>query len=338
MRMSTLVPLLGLMSSTCATSTSAQGKADHSGGSGPGPEEHHGCQELAHTCAATDLLRLGNQDLSPSEIDALVKRADKGAAVVERVNGHSKLRPSCRVPGTYASYQGKTPGKTSTGRLWATNRPLLHPDEVGRDCASATHLVAAFARNAEKFEAILVPLPCPPIDDPKPAPWCLAQGLTGPERLERSIGIQDRLEPALQPLYPPRRSKASAEASQEAAARAGAPAHPAHPAHPARPGIKATTAAILEMWALAPDDYPATRWLERVEGDCALAQQGTWYTSGYRWSRDRDNPRTEAHARPPAPQLQPGRLSSTTCLAWPVFLDCFPGLVELEPGCLHAYY
>src|SRR5512136_1431496 len=113
--------LLGLTASTCAASSHS--KSDRSGGSGRGWEGRNECEKLPHTCGATDLPRVANQDWPPSEIDAFVKRAELGTVVIERANGRNRLRAECKVPGAYVSY----PGKQGVGRLWGTNRPLLHP-------------------------------------------------------------------------------------------------------------------------------------------------------------------------------------------------------------------
>lgn len=315
-----LVILVALPLATCAAAAPQRQPAPTS--PPQGWERQEDCSAVDRTCAAGALPRLTDRDWTPVEVAAFLDRAKRGTVAVERGQRTTRLLVDCGLPGGYEGYDG-----TSGGRLWATNRPLLRSEEVGGSCALGTHLVASFATNREKFEAILLPLPCPTSSDPKPAQGCVGRGLSGAERMERARALQERLDPGRSTLVTPTaRLRDTGESSRRAP-----------PELPADPRGEIDNAWLLDMWALTPDDYPATRWLNRLVGDCALVEQGQWLDSAYAWGGTRERPHTVVVAKPSPPVLQKGTPSLSSCLARPVFAQCFPKLVRLDPGCMRKY-
>ena len=116
-------------------------------------------QEAATTCGAGHLPRVTDRDWSPAEIAHFRARAEHGTVAVAYTSGKPRLVPDCALDGKYTEVQGQ-PG---SGRLWASNRVLLLPEEAtGAGCAHATHLAATFAIRGTSFAALLVPLPGSP--------------------------------------------------------------------------------------------------------------------------------------------------------------------------------
>jgi len=276
------------------------------------------------TCAATDLPRVSDRDWSPQDVARFVTLASKGTVAVDLSAKGTAVLDDCALPGRYERYPGK-----GAGHLWATNRPLLRAEELGRGCARGTHLVAAFARRDARFEAVLVPLPCPPITDIRPARGCVGKGLTGSQRLARGRALQERLDPGGATLPRP---TAAREDSGEWSRHAPPPLP--QDSKDGRGKTRLSNGWLLGMWALTPDDYPATRWLNRLAGDCALAAQGAWLDSAYAWGGTHKAPHTVVLPKPAPPSLQQGHLSLKSCLARPVFPHCFPDIVTLDPGCM----
>jgi hypothetical protein len=234
-------------------------------------------------------------DWSPAEVAAFAERARQGTVAVDRRDSRVRVLTACRLDGTYLEIKGKT----GSGRMWVTNRPLLRTDEVDGDCAEATHEVAAYARAGNRFEAILVPLPCPPVVDAEPARGCVGRGMTGPERIERSGTLQVSLAAG-------RESHSSTDRAALSAGR------------------------ILEMWALAPDEYSAARCLGGLPDDCAFRAHGVWVGSVYYWDETGGRARTGKHSASRAtPEIALAE-SADDCLFRPVFLDCFPRLFEAD--------
>src|SRR6185295_4760166 len=183
------------------------------------------CDDEARTiCGAGQLPRLTDRDLPAEELRRLRARAVEGTVAVVLPATIAVLRAGVR-PRVLAGC--RLPGayteletKPGGGRLWATNRPLLLPGEVPPACAEATHTVATFAVGAAgAFAAVLVPLPCPPVSDPAPARGCVGQGATGAERRVRALAMMKRIKPDVI--------------------------------------ARADPAYVLEVYALAPDDYRA---------------------------------------------------------------------------------
>jgi hypothetical protein len=323
MRALGLLALVVVSALSLATCAAAAPQRDPTPNTPPqGRERQEDCSAVDRTCAAGALPRLTDLNWTQAEVAAFLDRAKQGTAAVERGQRTTRLLADCGLPGGYEGYDGKI-----DGRLWATNRPLLRSEEVGDICALATHLIAAFATHRAKFEAILLPLPCPASSDPMPAKGCVGRGLTGAERMGRARALQESLDPGRSTLVTPTaRLRDTGESSRRPP-----------PELPVTPRRKIDNAWLLDMWALTPDEYPATRWLNRLAGDCALAEQGKWLDSAYAWGGTREHPHTVVVAKPKPPVLHKGTLSLSSCVARPVFAQCFPSLVHLDPGCMRKY-
>jgi hypothetical protein len=244
-------------------------------------------------CGASGLPRVTEQDWSPAEVTAFVERAGKGTVAVDWRDGRVRLLATCRLDGAYLEIKGKT----GSGRMWVTNRPLFRTDEVGGDCAEGNHEVAAYSRAGNHFEAILVPLPCPPVADAEPARGCLGRGMTGSQRIKKS-------EPLMVGLAAARESHSSPDRAALSAGR------------------------ILDMWALAPDEYHAAQWLAGLPDDCGFRAHGVWVSSVYYWDATGGRARTGKHATSRAAPEFALAQSADDCLFRPPFLDCFPRLFE----------
>jgi len=247
------------------------------------------------TCGSAGLPRVTERGWTIKEIDAFVDRAKKGTVAVDHNGSKDRIMENCQLSGAYLEILGSK----GSGRMWATNRPLFRTDEVDSDCAAATHVVAAFARKEGRFEAILVPLPCPSVADERPARGCLARGLSGPERMKRSQALVARLE-----------------ASYEAASQS-------------ERQNKIDAAQILEPWVLAPDEYSTTRWLSGLPKDCAFSAHGSWVANVYSgWDDGSGYLRTRIGPKPHPPRFGVGAEALLKCIHRPVFLHCFAGLFE----------
>jgi hypothetical protein len=214
-----------------------------------------------------------------------------------------RLIDGCRLDGGYT----EVAGERGSGRLWASNRVMFRADEIPPGCSTATHVVATFVvpPTAEKAErtpvepsAILVPVPCPPTSDPKPARGCIGRGLTGAQRMDRAQSLIARFR------------------------QSGAP----------QPEV----ALALEIFALIPDDYLGVVFARRANTeDCALHDQAMWVGAQYVNVRDHKGEQrmklSPEGNRPPVPTLDEGG-STQSCLMRPVFLQCFPGLFDPAPA------
>jgi hypothetical protein len=256
--------------------------------------EGHGsvpCQSVdAGGCYAADLPRVTDRDWSPAVIESFVDRAAVGTVAIDLSAVPPGLLSDCRLPGMYTEARGEA----GSGQFWATNRPLLGFEEMRSDCVNATHVVAAYSLQDDRFEALAIPLPCPSVREATPAVGCVGRGLTGRERLERARSIGLRWQP---------------DGGQS-------------------PG------ASLEIYALAPDATMAPTlfgllpsqlptWPQR---DCVLAAHMAWLREGYGLEKDAKGAvkiiRWERYVRP---EVDIAR-SEESCLYRPIFLSCFPEL------------
>lgn len=265
----------------------------------PGPRP--GC-DLAPTadCGAGQLPRLADKSWTAEEQQRFFARASEGPVAIERDGDRARLLERCKLPGGYT----EVAGDAGSGRFWATNRVLLRADEISAECRSATHVVAAFARTAAAFGAVLVPLPCPPTSEAAPARGCLGQGLTGPERRARALALLAEI---------PKSDAASPDVGRS-----------------------------LSIYALMPDDHRGISAIARMNGgDCSLSEQGAWLAKQYRLSRDKDHeitvtPKTDSDPDD-VPRIDP-LASQVSCRARPVFLRCFPGLFNAAPSAVGCWY
>jgi hypothetical protein len=252
-------------------------------------------------CGAGDLPRLTERDWPRATIEQFVQRTKRGTVAVERSEGGTSLSPDCKLDGKYTEVRGEP----KSARFWATNRSLLLYDEVGPNCAGATHVVVAFALSSEsdagafRFSAVLIPLPCPSVSDPMPAKGCLGKGLSGPQRLERAQQIMKVVRP--DDAY---RQKLS---------------------------------ALFEVYALIPDDRWGLGYLAKMRGqdvhDCTLEEQINWALRKYALVEDARGGRVwQRRENGEAPAPISISLSQDSCLTRPPFLSCFPGLFTPSEG------
>jgi hypothetical protein len=234
------------------------------------------------------------------EIERFLKRAERGTVALVLDGGKARLATECRLPGTYT----EAAARQGEGRYWATNRLLLLPEEAGPECAHATHLAGAFAvrktasgGGAPRFAAILLPLPCPPISDTRPAAGCVGRGRSGPQRAHDARAL----------------IKAQPEE------RRGDPAE------------------TLDIYALAPDDWAAQQSLARIGGECTLSAHAQWIVRHFGDATGADGERIierTKHLEPPydAPPRFDESLSQRSCLYQPAFRKCFAGIFDPSPG------
>jgi hypothetical protein len=258
-----------------------------------------GCRLNAEAdCGSGRLPRVTEKEWTPASFEQAFKRSAEGTIAVDYKSGAAQLVAGCRLPGTYTEAQGE-PG---SGRFWATDRLLFKVTELGSECQTATHAIAAFAvRGVEggriakeggamspvkigaslRVSALLVPLPCPPTSDPAPAKGCVGRGLTGPQRKKRAVDTwHDTLEEA----------------------------------------HRRDLADLFEVYAFLPDDPRGLEYLgsktRKARIDCFLANQIFAARSNYpveKWGH-----------------FQPD--NEENCEAQPPFLTCFPGLFEPAPS------
>ena len=243
-------------------------------------------------CSAGELPRLDRRTWSAEEIERFITRSLHGAAAVIYADGAARLVPGCKLDGGYQ----EVPAKPGSGRFWASDRLLYIPDEIGGDCAEATHVIGAFALRADggvvtEFGAILVPLPCPSVHAESPAKGCIGRGLTGSERLERARALMNRGGEAM-----------FADAS-----------------------------VSLEAYALAPDAIETLDYLGQLDGagkwrlDCGLQgqAQGMWELYFVDMEGDRRVLRLRSYWQSMRPRV---RWDCFLCSSQPAFQACFPGL------------
>jgi hypothetical protein len=277
---------------SCVTAGVAGESKNHGEQSGPAP----GCNlaPLA-TCGSGHLPRLTEKDWSVKDRERFFDRARAGTVAVDSDGRTTRLVEGCKLAGTYTEVAGE-PG---SGRFWATDRAIFRVDEVSSGCRTATHAVAAFAKTATSFGAILVPLPCPPTRDAEPAPGCVGKGLTGPARVKRGL--------ALRATIPPDR------------------------------GSEQDVAKLLEIFALMPDHHLGLDSVAQLnQGDCPLDAQGEWVNRGYSFSRRDEDGAWTVTRRTNLESWDVPRItiegSPYTCASRPVFLQCFPGLFDPAPA------
>jgi hypothetical protein len=253
-------------------------------GHGPRSTLLEGCQL---DCAATGLPRVTDRDWNNAEIERFVRRAGEGVvAVNRRENGRLNLLASCNLDGRYVEIRAKA----GSGAMWASTRPLFRADEVGESCAEATHLVAAYARQGGRFDAILLPLPCPSVLATDSARGCVGRGMTGAQRLKRARALWGALD----------HEAFVNEWSEGWVGRS----------HEAR--------------ALVPD-HGLSNVLEA--GDRTLSEHAWWVRSAYGYINESLPMRLE-HPEAPKPQLN--LQCRHGCIAFPVFMKCFPDIFEPE--------
>jgi hypothetical protein len=267
------------------------------------------CRPVGSDCTGHGLRLLTEQEWSATEIASFAARAARGTTAVDRGPKGVSMVADCSLDGRYHEIGGK-PG---SGRLWVTNRPLFRVDEIGPSCARATHVVAAFARKGRRFQAILVPLPCPSVADKKPAPGCVGRGLTGAERLQKSKALQARIEPVkVVPRNQKERKRMLLTGELDILRKPDIP----------------SDGWLLDMWALAPDEYPAVRWLSEVKKDCPLAAQGGWLASCYSKDSAPGAPAKPSSHSPPPLKMHLDYGWRPECEGRPVLLTCFPALFQ----------
>ncbi len=288
---------LGALAPGC-TALAAKRSSDRNGGESWEDNRPY-CPPVDTTCGASSLARVTAQDWSSTEIDACLARAAAGTVAVQQKDGRATLAPNCRLDGKYSQYKERS----GSGSLWATNRVLLRTDEVGPDCAGATHVIAAYARKASQFEAILVPLPCPPIADTEPADHCIAAGQTGPQRLRRARAMQAVLET----------ERLASEKDASADVVGG---------NSKRNSLE----WLLEQWGLAPDDYLALQWLGRIHKDCGFDVQAAWLQSGYHTTNGSNDITVTVAGPKPTPQVLGPSINACDWAGRPVFVACFPAI------------
>lgn len=302
-RLSSVVLLLALVG--CSGTARSEPRASRQGGW----EGYMSCTPIATDCSGNGLPRVTDRDWSGAEIASFVARAEKGTTAVSHGPKNTAVLPDCVLDGRYDEVAGK-PG---SGRLWVTNRPLFRTDEVRASCARATHVVAAFARKDARFEALLLPLPCPSIADGKPAQGCIGQGMTGAERLHKSSGLRTRIEPVkVVPRNAKERKRMFVTGELEAVTKPEIP----------------SDGWLLEMWALAPDDYPTMRWLSELKKDCPLSAQAGWLASCYAKDSVPGLPAKPITPVPPPFKMRLDYGGQPQCDGRPVFLTCFPSLFQ----------
>jgi len=248
-------------------------------------------------CGAGHLPHVTEKSLVDGGLTTFLANAAKGTVAVDWNGSSARVVDRCHLDGAYVEAKGN--GKW---RFRATNRVLFRTDEIAGECRKATHLVAAYIfRNDHQagpdnvqINGILVPLPCPPANDPEPATGCIARGLTGPARRKTADALMNDLSPG----------------------------H-VNGADPAK---------VLEIFALIPDKHWGLRYGIGVNaGDCSLQGQAHWLGSQYMWHGTddmADDPNIvellDASRRQPPPRLD-WHCSDFNCSCKPVFLQCFPG-------------
>lgn len=251
--------------------------------------------EAGRNCGAGNLPRVTGVDWSVAQIEQLLRASHSGTVAVDRREGQTTIVPGCHLAGAYSEVQGERLG----GRFWATNRILFDWSELGADCATASHVVAAFvtvgttadspgagatgsrsdAGPWSQFAAILTPLPCPPSTFEKRAEGCIGRGLTGRQRQERALQMW-------------------------------------HPDHT----YKVDISDLFDVYALFSDDGRGLEYLQSMDAqphyDCFLRGQVI---------------AKQQHKKPgELPRFDPSEFES--CEYRPPFLTCFPGLFDPAPG------
>lgn len=275
----------------CAHPPDAAGEVPSSKFEGaPGP-----CDlEPSENCGAGALPRITEREWSAAQVRALIEQTRRGTAAVARDDKAIALVPECRLDGAYVEVEGE-PG---SARLWVTNRILFVSGELPKECAAATHAVVAYALGKnDQFNAILVPLPCPPATDARPAAGCVGKGLDGAARLSRARALAAQ--------------GASSSVENALEGYALAPDQP-------------------EGLELLP------RAASGKDGDCALEKYSAWIGDHFRLvRRGREISVTRLLERKPPLELFESHEGAGGCSA-PVFLRCFPKMFDpapAGPGC-----
>jgi hypothetical protein len=253
------------------------------------------CHVANEPDGAEGLPRVTERDWSPEAIQLFLRRASQSTVAVERATA-TRVLPDCRLDGAYVEVRGEA----GSGRFWATNRPLFATHEIGPDCAGATHAVAAYVTHGQRFEGILVPLPCPPTSDTSPARVCIARDMTGPERQLRAQMLEHKWEPDIE--------------------SSGAPGQ------------------ALQIYALAPDDPVGLSALGEIRKDCVMSAHASWVRAGYQVEHGSRPVRRPVAATTMGPTaglaMETPRIdrewAARTCLASPVFLTAFPELFVVD--------
>jgi hypothetical protein len=165
----------------------------------PNPDPHDGeaplsCTMAGQACPSSSLPRISSE-LDKTGWTRLRALAEQGVVAVvlgERV----ELVEACRLPGQY--HEGVA-APDSPGRAWSSARLVFVPDELsGASCSRATHFVASFAISGEADgEAIILPLPCPPLGTGKVAKGCIGAGLDDAARKLTAEPLWNRAETLL---------------------------------------------------------------------------------------------------------------------------------------------
>jgi hypothetical protein len=253
------------------------------------------CHMTGHHCAAEFFARVRASDFDESGWTRLEHLAQRGVVGLRRIDREPlAVIDSCRLPGTYHEAAAHA---DSPGRGWAADRLIFAAEEI-TGCGEATHAVAAFglARGgSERGAAVVVPLPCPPLDRADAPPGCVGAGLAAHDRKERARTLHEAAVHLLHASGTPTAHRNAASLLFDVAALAPGP----------------VTAANLAR-GLA---FLRTR--SQRDGGCFVLAEARW----------------RAHALDPsfsADGFEPGSarpaLSRETldCMSRPSFLTCFP--------------
>ena len=140
--------------------------------------EHPGsrrCTVAGSPCPSQQLLRVSSE-LGGDGWRRLRALAERGRGMVALAvsNDRVEIIEGCQLPGRYHE---AVAAPDSPGRAWGADRLSFTPGEP-RGCERATHVVASFAiRDELDGEAIVLPLPCPPLGRGKPPVGCIGAGL-----------------------------------------------------------------------------------------------------------------------------------------------------------------
>jgi hypothetical protein len=183
----------------------------------PNPDPHDGqaplsCTMAGQLCPSSALSKISTEldKAGWTRLRALAEQGVVAVALGDRV----ELIETCRLPGQY--HEGVA-APDSPGRAWSSDRLVFVPDEIfggsapsgvssnrsagtGREdnCSRATHFVASFAiRGEADGEAIVLPLPCPPLGTGKAATGCIGAGLDDAARKAAAAPLWKRAQPLL---------------------------------------------------------------------------------------------------------------------------------------------
>jgi hypothetical protein len=170
------------------------------------PNPHDGqrplsCTMAAQACPSSQLQRISTE-LDKAGWTRLRALAEQGVVAIV-LGDRVEVLEACRLPGHY--HEGVA-APDSPGRAWSSDRLVFVPDELSASgpknkCDRATHFVASFAiRGDADGEAIVLPLPCPPLGTGKKAVGCVGAGLDDGARKAEVKTLWQQAEPLLDKL------------------------------------------------------------------------------------------------------------------------------------------